>query len=175
MTWCEPEWIASDATVTIALDGDYHFGVLTSRAHILWAAYRGSSIKSDPRYTHTTVFRSFPWPAPDEEQREAIAAAAREVAEQRTSACTDANAGLTEIYNIVEDGGYPDLIGAHRDLDRAVAAAYGWPLGIAGDAYEVIPRLLALNHQIDAGTIDYEPFVDHPARQGDGQPAARLF
>ena len=175
LTWCEPEWIASDATVTIALDGDYHFGVLTSRAHMLWAAYRGSSIKSDPRYTHTTVFRSFPWPAPDEEQREAIAAAAREVAEQRTSACTDANAGLTEIYNIVEDGGYPDLIGAHRDLDRAVAAAYGWPLGIAEDAYEVIPRLLALNHQIDTGTIHYEPFVDHPARQSDGEPAARLF
>lgn len=175
LTWCEPEWIASDATVTIALDGDYHFGVLTSRAHVLWAAYRGSTIETRPRYTHTTVFRSFPWPAPDGQQREAIAAAAREVAEQRTSACTDANAGLTDVYNIVEDGGYPDLMVAHRDLDRAVAAAYGWPVSIAGDAYELIPRLLALNHEIDAGTIDYEPFEDRPARQDGEGATSRLF
>jgi hypothetical protein len=175
LTWCEPEWIASDATVTVALDGDYHFGVLTSRAHLLWAAYRGSTIETRPRYTHTTVFRSFPWPTPDGNQGEAIAASGREVAEQRTSACADANAGLTDVYNIVEDGGYPDLMAAHRDLDRAVAAAYGWPVGIAGDAYEVIPRLLALNQQIDAGTIDYDPFGDHPTRQDGEDPTARLF
>jgi hypothetical protein len=175
LTWCKPEWIASDATVTIALDGDYHFGVLTSRAHVLWAAYRGSSIKSDPRYTHTTVFRSFPWPTYDDDQREAIAAAARKVTEHRASACADANAGLTEVYNIVEDGGYPDLMAAHRDLDRAVAAAYGWPVAIAGDAYEVIPRLLALNHQIDAGAIEYAPFADHPTRQDSEDSTDRLF
>lgn len=32
---------------------------------------------------------------------------------------------------------------AHRDLDAAVAAAYGWPSGISED--DALSRLLALN------------------------------
>ena len=37
------------------------------------------------------------------------------------------------------------LVNAHRNLDAAVAAAYGWPADLSDD--EVLARLLALNHE----------------------------
>ena len=46
---------------------------------------------------------------------------------------------LTNLYN--ERPAW--LANAHRDLDAAVAAAYGWPADIAED--EALGRLLALN------------------------------
>ena len=46
---------------------------------------------------------------------------------------------LTNLYN--ERPAW--LANAHRDLDAAVAAAYGWPADIAGD--EALARLFALN------------------------------
>ena len=164
-TWCEPDWIASNATVNVALDGDYHFGVLTSRAHTLWAAYRGSTIKSDPRYTHTTVFYSFPWPDPDSDQRTRIKDAGHEVLTRRDAASGGATEGLTEVYNLMDNGGYRGLAAAHLELDRAVAAAYGWPEHITDDPYELIPRLMELNSQIAEGKIEYDPFTDHHSRQ----------
>ena len=35
------------------------------------------------------------------------------------------------------------LVNAHRALDEAVAAAYGWPAGLGDD--DILARLLALN------------------------------
>ena len=46
---------------------------------------------------------------------------------------------LTNLYN--ERPAW--LSNAHRELDEAVAAAYGWPSGLSDD--EVLSRLLALN------------------------------
>jgi type II restriction/modification system DNA methylase subunit YeeA len=48
---------------------------------------------------------------------------------------------LTNLYN--ERPAWLD--NGHRDLDAAVAAAYGWPADIAED--EALERLLALNHE----------------------------
>jgi hypothetical protein len=46
---------------------------------------------------------------------------------------------LTNLYN--ERPAWLD--NAHRDLDTAVAAAYGWPAGISEE--DALARLLALN------------------------------
>jgi hypothetical protein len=35
------------------------------------------------------------------------------------------------------------LVNAHKDLDEAVAAAYGWPADLSDD--EILSRLLELN------------------------------
>jgi type II restriction/modification system DNA methylase subunit YeeA len=47
---------------------------------------------------------------------------------------------LTNLYNERPTW----LVNAHRDLDAAVASAYGWPADISED--EALARLLALNH-----------------------------
>ena len=46
---------------------------------------------------------------------------------------------LTNLYNELPVW----LDNAHRDLDAAVAAAYGWPADLSEE--EVLARLLALN------------------------------
>jgi type II restriction/modification system DNA methylase subunit YeeA len=48
---------------------------------------------------------------------------------------------LTNLYNEKPTW----LINAHRELDEAVAAAYGWPVDLVKD--ELLRRLLALNQE----------------------------
>jgi len=52
---------------------------------------------------------------------------------------------LTNLYNARPAW----LAMAHRRLDAAVAAAYGWPADLAGDA--ILERLFALNQERAAG------------------------
>lgn len=166
--WADPTWCAGDAVVVIALDEDWHLGVLASSAHTIWADRRGSTLKGDPRYTNTTVFETFPFPESTENQRERIAVAARAVVAERAIAC-DGHRGLTDVYNLVDEGGFADLAAAHRELDRAVGAAYGWPEDVTDDPYEVLPRLMRLNHEIAAGERPYGPFPGRTPRQVNEQ------
>lgn len=63
----------------------------------------------------------------------------RAIPKDQTAARVLARRTLTALYN--ERPGW--LAEAHRDLDAAVAAAYGWPADISDD--EALARLLALN------------------------------
>ncbi|MGD0631906.1 MAG: hypothetical protein ABR987_21445, partial [Terracidiphilus sp.] len=51
------------------------------------------------------------------------------------------NRTLTNLYNLRPEW----LANAHRALDEAVFAAYGWPSNLSKE--EILARLLALNHQ----------------------------
>jgi hypothetical protein len=53
--------------------------VLHSRVHELWALRLGTRLEDRPRYTPTTCFETFPVPEPTDAQREAIAAAAKQL------------------------------------------------------------------------------------------------
>jgi hypothetical protein len=80
------------------------------------------------------------------------AAAARELVEKRDAWLNPPGATadelkkrtLTNLYNARPQW----LADAHRKLDEAVFAAYGWPANVT-DA-EILQRLLALNHQRSA-------------------------
>jgi type II restriction/modification system DNA methylase subunit YeeA len=65
---------------------------------------------------------------------------------------------LTNLYNQRPQW----LIDAHRDLDEAVAAAYGWPADIAEE--EALGRLLELNLQRDAANC-----LDEGVENGNGE------
>jgi hypothetical protein len=54
------------------------------------------------------------------------------------------------------------LVNAHRDLDAAVAAAYGWPADISED--EALARLLALN-RARAGGVSVDGAVESEAEE----------
>lgn len=164
-TWLQPEVLADHALVVIARDDDYTFGVLQSRVHELWARGMGTQLReveSGFRYTPTTTFETFPFPHPTDDQREAIAAAARRLNELREGwlnppGAADEELGsrtLTNLYN-----GMPGwLRDAHATLDRAVLAAYGWsPIMSDGS---VLAALLDLNLARQAAgaltTVDLE-------------------
>jgi hypothetical protein len=68
--------------IVFAPADDYFFGVLHSRVHELWARATGTQLReaeSGFRYTPTSCFETFPLPSPTDAQREAIAAAAKEL------------------------------------------------------------------------------------------------
>jgi hypothetical protein len=145
--WVPAATLPDSALVAIARDDDYTFGVLHSRPHELWALALGTQLETRPRYTPTTCFETFPFPRPTDEQREAIAAAARELVRLRDGwldppgldPAALAVRTLTNLYNQRPTW----LANAHDALDVAVLAAYGWPFDLANP--EILERLLALN------------------------------
>ena len=115
----------------------------------------GTALEDRPRYTPTSTFETFPFPWPpssepkDDAKVQAIADAARELVEKRDAWLNPPGASrqeltkrtLTNLYNKRPAW----LDNAHRKLDEAVFAAYGWPTNLS-DNTEFL-RLLALNHQ----------------------------
>jgi SAM-dependent methyltransferase len=145
--WATVETLPSVSVIAIARDDDYTFGVLHSRVHELWALATGTQLETRPRYTPTTTFETFPFPRPTDEQRKAIAAAARELVRLRDGwldppgldPAALAARTMTNLYNARPSW----LANAHDDLDAAVLAAYAWPVELPDD--EILERLLALN------------------------------
>jgi hypothetical protein len=154
--WMDPDTLADSATIVIARDDDYFFGVLHSKAHELWARGQGTQLReaeSGFRYTPTTTFETFPFPWPpgrepgDDPRVQAVAGAARELVEKRDAWLNPPGAGeaelkrrtLTNLYN--QRPTWLEL--AHRALDQAVLDAYGWPHDLGDE--EILERLLALN------------------------------
>ena len=134
-------------------------GILFSRAHDACAWARSSTLKGDLRYTPTTAFMTFPWPAPVTlEQRAAVAAASVALYERRSALCLEHNIGLTKLYNLMDDGAFADLVGLHKRLYEAVAATCGWPRFVAQDPVELVARLTQLNRDITEDTRPYAPF-----------------
>ncbi|MCA6545233.1 MAG: DUF559 domain-containing protein [Pseudanabaena sp. M074S1SP2A07QC] len=52
-----------EANMVIASDDFYILGILTSKLHRLWVKAQSSTLKGDTRYTNTTCFETFPFPA----------------------------------------------------------------------------------------------------------------
>lgn len=157
--WADAWTLASKGTNIFSFDDDYAMGVLTSRSHNAWAKSRSSTLETRLRYTNTSVFETFPWPHDTaDEQRKQIAEASRKIIARRQEICAANGFGLTTLYNQVDEGAYSDLGAMHRELDDAVAAAYGWPRTVAHDADEIVQRLLILNQEIAAGAREYKPF-----------------
>ncbi len=133
-------------------------GRAAGRVHELWSRNMGTQLReaeSGFRYTPTTTFETFPFPwppgreAPGDRRVQAIAAAARELVDQRdawlnppgpaASADELKKRTLTALYN--QRPTWLDL--AHRKLDAAVLDAYGWPHDLGDE--DLLARLLALN------------------------------
>ena len=165
-TWLDSNVVPDATVVAIARDDDYVFGVLHSRIHELWALAHSTRLAdgTNRRYVHTQCFNTFPFPWPlnlpdvDANQglhafRETIAEVARTLHVEReqwlnpdgTNGTLLQTRTMTELYNRRFDW----LAEIHRDLDIAVAAAYGWPEDISRD--EILAGLLALNRERAGG------------------------
>jgi len=159
--WEPPEIVPDSALVVFARDDDYFFGVLHSKIHELWARRKGTQVReveSGFRYTPTSTFQTFPFPRPpgteptDDSRFEAVAAAARQLVTKRDAWLNPAGASATELKKRTLTNLYNQnptwLQDAHRALDEAVFAAYGWPQNISDQ--EILTRLLQLNVQRSA-------------------------
>jgi len=143
----------------IARSDDYFFGLLHSSIHEAWTLATCSwiGVGNDPSYNSETTFLTFPFPYPpgtepseaDSPIVKAIADAARNLVKLRdawlnppdTPEAELKKRTLTNLYN--QRPAWLD--NAHRALDQAVFAAYGWPHPLG--TQEILSRLLALNHE----------------------------
>ncbi|HKZ00547.1 MAG TPA: DNA methyltransferase, partial [Rhabdochlamydiaceae bacterium] len=145
-----------DAKVTVfAKEDDYFFGILHSRLHAIWSDKKGArhGVGNDLTYNISECFGTFPFPwSPGKEPMkdprvQAISQAAKELVEQRDrwlnadglSETEKKKRTLTNLYNARPT--WLDL--AHKRLDDAVFAAYGWKSDLSDE--EILEKLLALN------------------------------
>jgi type II restriction/modification system DNA methylase subunit YeeA len=187
--WVHRRVVPENVVIVIARADDTTFGILHSRFHERWSLRLGTSLEDRPRYTPTTTFETFPFPAGMTPRDTApgagkesppcmapqvtaanIAAAARRLNELRENWLNPPE-WTERIPEVVP--GYPDRIvakpgfdadlkkrtltnlynarpawldNAHKALDQAVAAAYGWTDYTPGmPDEEILRRLLALN------------------------------
>ena len=61
--WCDARISPDHQLIVIARDDDTTFGILHSRFHEAWSLRLGTSLEDRPRYTPTTTFETFPFPA----------------------------------------------------------------------------------------------------------------
>ncbi len=156
--WLDSNVLANDRTFVIVRDDDYFFGVLHSRVHEVWSLATSSRHGDGdeggrPTYNNTMCFETFPFPWPpgqepqDDPRVQAISDAARVLVQLRDAwlnppGITESELKkrtLTNLYNARPTW----LDNAHRTLDAAVCAAYGWPDDLGDD--DLLARLLALN------------------------------
>jgi type II restriction/modification system DNA methylase subunit YeeA len=192
--WLAPNIVPDKNLIAIARADDTTFGILHSRFHELWSLRLGTSLEDRPRYTSSTTFETFPFPAgltPRDTAPVAgqasppclandivaanIAAAARRLNELRESWLNPAEWVDWVITPEEEKAGFPKrpvakpgheaelkkrtltnlynarptwLDHAHKALDQAVAAAYGWTDYTADmPDDEILRRLLVLNQE----------------------------
>ena len=157
-TWQGAEVSPSNLTNVFAFSDDYAMGILTSSTHLSWAHGESSTLEDRPRYTPTSCFETFPWPEATAAQREEIGALSATLIMRRQEICAERHIGLTDLYNLVDEGAYKDLNDCHVNLDQAVARAYGWPQATAADPLEIRTRLVARHAEI-AAEASYQPFA----------------
>ena len=61
--WLDARVCPDNQLVVIARDDDTVFGILHSRFHEIWSLRLGTSLEDRPRYTPSTTFETFPFPA----------------------------------------------------------------------------------------------------------------
>ena len=120
----------------------YHFGILESNVHMAWMRAVCGRLEMRYRYSKDVVYNNFPWPNPTDEQRSKI--------EQTAQAILDARAlypdsSLADLYDELT---MPvELRRAHQDNDRAVMAAYGFPIKTMTES-QCVAELFKLYQQL---------------------------
>lgn len=106
--------IVPDATL-------YHFGVLTSNVHMAWTRTVCGRLEMRYQYSGATVYNTFPWCTPTDEQKAKIEETAQAILDARA---LYPDSSLADLYD--ETTMPPELRKAHQNNDKAVMAAYGF-------------------------------------------------
>ncbi|GAA3966195.1 class I SAM-dependent DNA methyltransferase [Hymenobacter antarcticus] len=181
--------LPDDKLVVFATNDAYHLGILSSQIHTVWSLATGGKLVDRPVYDKTKCFDPFPFPDATPAQQARIRELAKTLdAHRKRQQAAHPGLTLTNLYNVVEklraghaltpkeqathqQGLASIVLELHRDLDAAVAAAYGWPTALP-DA-ELLAHLVALNRaraaEEKAGTVRYlRPAYQAPGHQQTG-------
>lgn len=130
--WMEPPTIPSNKLLIVPEAKRWHFGLLTSRAHMAWLAHVGGRLESRFQYSPGMVYNTFPWPEASATQKAKIEALAQAVLDARDAHPTSS---LADLYD--PDTMPANLRKAHIALDAAVDKLYrAKPFGSDRDRVE---------------------------------------
>ncbi|MDR3323665.1 MAG: hypothetical protein LBS89_05630, partial [Zoogloeaceae bacterium] len=118
-----PEVIVNGSALIVPDASTYHFGILSSSVHNHWMRAICGRMKSDYQYSIHIVYNNFPWPEATDQQKTAIEKAAKAVLTVREKS-PDSN--LADLYDPRTMP--PELLKAHKTLDKVVMQAYGFSL-----------------------------------------------
>ncbi len=157
--FAEPDVIAHDSTLTVQTSDPYHFALLHSAMWMAWVRAIGGRIKGDYRLSSELVYNTFPWPdAPSGPARQRIADAGERILEARAR---HPSSTLDVLYDPIAMP--PDLLHAHRDVDREVDRLYG------RGSFDEVNRLAALLRRYQA--LTQLTAAQSPRRQRAGASA----
>lgn len=112
--------LCSDSVHITEFASLYDFGILESNVHMAWMRAVAGRLKSDYRYSKDIVYNNFPWPNPDDKQKEKIKKTAQMILYARKKY---SNSSLADLYDELTMP--PELRKAHQLNDMAVYEAYG--------------------------------------------------
>ena len=115
----ETDTVSSDANCIVSGASLFHFGILTSRMHMIWMRTVAGRLKSDYRYSGSIVYNTFPWPEANDKQCQIINNLANNILMLREFY---PDMTLAELYD--PDKMPNDLRKAHTELDLAVDKLY---------------------------------------------------
>jgi len=114
------DYIANNSTSIIPNATLFNLGILSSEMHMTWVKYTCGRIKSDFRYSKNIVYNNFPFPkGVSDKQKERVEKAAQLVLDTRKKY---PDSSLADLYDPMAMP--PDLIKAHKELDKAVDLCY---------------------------------------------------
>ncbi|MCW5968502.1 MAG: hypothetical protein KIT57_08305 [Blastocatellales bacterium] len=124
------QFVMNEATKLYFFDGFTEFACLQSSLHTVWAYWTcGTMGMTTMKYSTSEALETWPMPAFDD--RQALEAAGEHYHSHRESLMADEEIGLTQLYNRFHD--HSDdapritmMRVLHREMDLAVACAYGW-------------------------------------------------
>ena len=199
----ETDMVFSNAVIVVASDDYGFFGLLQSCFHECWVQEYSSTLETRQRYALSDCYETFPAPQISPELR-SVAAKYNRV---RREYMNRHGIGLTDTYNQfhTRNEAADDVVALrdlHRQIDTAVAVAYGWndlaesagaalrhdfyetKLGVRWTLHpevrsEILDRLLALNHQrhaeeVAAGLHDKKGGKKKPAAARPQEPELAL-
>lgn len=164
-TWEPTGIVSSEQTCVIATESDADFALIQCTFHDNWTRQQGSTLETRMRYTPSDCFETFPFPL----AIASLEAIGERYYQHRQKIMQARQEGLTATYNRFhnpreEASDIRKWRELHREMDEAVAAAYGWHTmalehgfhetrqglryTISEEArHEVLDRLLTLNHE----------------------------
>src|SRR5690606_27021954 len=108
------------------------FAILQSSLHLEWAYWNcGTLGVSTLSYSTSTALETWPMPARDVDVLTELDRLGERYHSDREALLESDSIGLTQFYNRfhdkeVDDSRIEELRGLHREIDLAVASAYGW-------------------------------------------------
>lgn len=141
MGYISKDVVTNNAVLIIPNASLYHFGILESNVHMAWMRAVCGRLESRYRYSKDVVYNNFPWPNPTDEQKQRIEQTAQGILDARA---LYTESSLADLYDELTMP--PELRKAHQQNDRAVMAAYGFPISMTES--ECVARLFELYQKL---------------------------